>query len=93
MTIIRKADFIQSITDAFQFISCYHSVDFIQAMSQAYIKEQSPRARNAIAQILLNSKMAAESRRPICQDTGIAVVFRFFNCSRGSCLFNIQMHS
>lgn len=75
MTIIRKRDFIQSISDAFQFISYYHSPDFIQAMYNAYTKEQSPRARNAIAQILLNSRMAAEGRRPICQDTGVAVVF------------------
>ncbi|KTC77022.1 fumarate hydratase [Legionella brunensis] len=75
MTIIRKEDFIQSISDAFQFISYYHSYDFIQAMYQAYEKEQSPRARNSIAQILLNSRMAAEGRRPICQDTGVAVVF------------------
>ncbi|KTD13222.1 fumarate hydratase [Legionella jamestowniensis] len=75
MTIIRKSDFIQSIADAFQYISYYHSLDFIQAMHQAYEKEQSLRAKNAIAQILLNSRMAAEGRRPICQDTGVAVVF------------------
>lgn len=75
MKIMRKKDFIQSIADAFQFISCYHSLDFIQAMHQAYTKEQSPRAKNAITQILLNSRMAAEGRRPICQDTGVAIVF------------------
>ncbi|CDZ77611.1 Fumarate hydratase class I, anaerobic [Legionella massiliensis] len=75
MTIIREKDFVQSIADAFQYISCYHSPDFIQAMYQAYKKEQSPRARNALAQILINSRMAAEGRRPICQDTGLAVVF------------------
>ncbi|CEK11532.1 fumarate hydratase [Legionella hackeliae] len=75
MTLIRRKDFIQSIADAFQYISYYHSSDFIQAMYQAYEKEQSPRAKNSIAQILLNSRMAAEGRRPICQDTGVAVVF------------------
>ena len=75
MTVIRQEDFIQSIADAFQFISCFHPVDFIQAMGEAYKHEQSPAARNAIAQILINSRMAAEGRRPVCQDTGIAVVF------------------
>ncbi len=75
MTIIQKEDFIQSIANAFQYISYYHSADFINAMFLAYKKERSGRARNAIAQILINSKMAAEGRRPICQDTGQAVVF------------------
>jgi fumarate hydratase class I len=72
---IRQDDFIQSIADAFQFISCYHPLDYIQALGAAYEREQSPAARDAIAQILTNSRMCAEGRRPICQDTGIAVVF------------------
>ncbi len=75
MTVIRQEDFIQSIADGFQFISIYHPVDFIKAMGEAYEREQSPAAKNAIAQILMNSRMAAEGHRPVCQDTGIAVVF------------------
>ncbi|WP_126445363.1 fumarate hydratase [Sulfuricystis multivorans] len=72
---IRQEDFIQSIFDAFQFISYYHPKDFIQALGRAYEREQSPAAKDAIAQILTNSRMCAEGKRPICQDTGIAVVF------------------
>lgn len=75
MSIIRQDDFIQSIADAFQYISCYHPKDFIDALYQAYLHEQSPAAKDAMAQILINSRMCAEGRRPICQDTGIAVVF------------------
>ncbi|MGF1644345.1 MAG: fumarate hydratase [Thiotrichales bacterium] len=75
MTTIRQEDFIQSIADAFQFISYYHPLDYIQALGAAYEREQSPAARDAIAQILSNSRMCAEGHRPICQDTGIAVVF------------------
>ena len=75
MTVIKEQDFIQSIADAFQFISYYHPVDFITAMAEAYQREQSPAAKNAIAQILMNSRMAAEGHRPVCQDTGISVVF------------------
>ncbi|WP_028535534.1 fumarate hydratase [Paludibacterium yongneupense] len=75
MTTIRQDDFIQSIADAFQYISYYHPVDFIKALGAAYEQEQSPAARDAMAQILINSRMSAEGRRPICQDTGIAVVF------------------
>ena len=75
MAIVTQDHLIQSIADAFQYISCYHPPDFIQAMSRAYEKEESGAARNAIAQILINSRMAAEGRRPVCQDTGIAVVF------------------
>jgi fumarate hydratase class I len=74
-TVIRQDDLIQSIADAFQFISYYHPADFIKAMGEAYAAEQSPAAKNAIAQILINSRMSAEGRRPMCQDTGIAVVF------------------
>ena len=75
MTIIRQEDLIQSIADAFQYISYYHPLDYIQALGEAYEREESPAARDAIAQILTNSRMAAEGHRPICQDTGIAVVF------------------
>jgi fumarate hydratase class I len=75
MTIIRQEDFIQSIADAFQYISCYHPKDYIEALYQAYLHEESPAAKDAMAQILINSRMCAEGRRPICQDTGIAVVF------------------
>ena len=66
---------IQSVADALQFISYYHPVDFIQSLARAYEKEQSPAARDAIAQILINSRMCAEGHRPICQDTGIVTVF------------------
>ncbi|MEW5757770.1 MAG: fumarate hydratase [Pseudomonadota bacterium] len=75
MPIIRNEDIIQSIGDAFQYISYYHPLDFIQSLDQAYRLEQSPAARDAIAQILINSRMCAEGHRPICQDTGSAVVF------------------
>ena len=75
MTIIKQDDFIDSIADALQFIACYHPKDFIQAMTTAYEKEQSPAAKDAIAQILVNSRMCAENKRPICQDTGIVNVF------------------
>jgi fumarate hydratase class I len=74
-TIIKKEDFINSIADALQFISYYHPMDFIKAMHEAYLAEQSPAAKDAIAQILVNSKMCAEGHRPICQDTGIVVTF------------------
>lgn len=75
MTIIRQDDLIESIAGALQFISYYHPVDFIQAMDQAYQREQNPAAKDAIAQILINSRMCAEGHRPICQDTGIVTVF------------------
>ncbi len=75
MTLIREADFIQSIADALQYISYYHPVDFIQALNAAYQKEQSPAAKDAMAQILINSRLCAEGHRPICQDTGIVTVF------------------
>lgn len=74
-TLIKQADFIESIADSLQFISYYHPQDFIQAMSKAYDKEQSPAAKDAIAQILINSRMCAEGKRPICQDTGIICAF------------------
>ncbi|MCX4187840.1 fumarate hydratase [Methylophaga sp. OBS4] len=75
MITITENDFIDSIADALQFIACYHPKDFIQAMSRAYEREQSPAAKDAIAQILVNSRMCAENKRPICQDTGIVNVF------------------
>lgn len=75
MPAIRQEDFIQSIADAFQFISYYHPLDYIQALGEAWEREENPAARDAIAQILTNSRMCAEGHRPICQDTGIAVVF------------------
>ncbi|HED12121.1 MAG TPA: fumarate hydratase [Gammaproteobacteria bacterium] len=75
MPLIRSQDFIDSIESALQYIACYHSSDFIAAMARAYEREQSPAARDAIAQILTNSRMAAEGHRPLCQDTGIVVVF------------------
>ena len=75
MTTIKQEDFIQSIADAFQYISYYHPLDYIQALGAAYEREQSPAARDAIAQILTNSRMCAEGHRPICQDTGIGMVF------------------
>ena len=75
MTAIRQDDLIQSVADALQFISYYHPIDYIQALGAAYEREQSPAARDAIAQILTNSRMCAEGRRPICQDTGIVVAF------------------
>lgn len=75
MTIIRQDDFIQSIADALQYISYYHPKDFIDALYAAYQQEQSPAAKDAMAQILINSRMCAEGQRPICQDTGIVTVF------------------
>jgi len=75
MTTIQQDDFIASIADALQFISYYHPADFIQSMFHAYELEQSPAAKDAIAQILVNSRMCALGHRPICQDTGIVTVF------------------
>ena len=75
MTVIKQEDLIQSIADAFQFISYYHPLDYITALGAAYEREESPAAKDAIAQILTNSRMSAEGHRPICQDTGIALVF------------------
>ena len=75
MTVIRQDDVIQSVADALQYISYYHPKDFIDAMAQAYEREQNPAAKDAIAQILINSRMCATGHRPICQDTGIVTVF------------------
>lgn len=74
-TTIKQDDFVQSIADALQHISYYHPLDYIRALGDAYTREQSPAAKDAIAQILTNSRMCAEGHRPICQDTGIVVVF------------------
>lgn len=75
MTVITEQDFIGSIADSLQYISVYHPVDFVRALGEAYEREESPAARDAMAQILTNSRMAAEGHRPMCQDTGIVVVF------------------
>ncbi|MFC0117072.1 fumarate hydratase [Pseudoalteromonas xiamenensis] len=75
MSVIRQQDFIDSIEDALQYISYYHPLDFVQALEKAYNKEQSKAAKDAIAQILINSRMSAEGRRPLCQDTGIVTCF------------------
>ena len=72
---IRQEDLIQSIADALQYISYYHPVDYIRNLAAAYEREESPAARDAMAQILINSRMCAEGHRPICQDTGIVTVF------------------
>jgi len=75
MTTIRQEDFIQSIADALQYISIYHPLDFVRAMTAAYAAEASPAAKDAMAQILVNSRLCAEGHRPICQDTGMVVAF------------------
>jgi fumarate hydratase, class I len=75
MSVIKQEDFIQSIADALQYISYYHPQDYIEALGAAYSLEESPAAKDAIAQILTNSRMCAEGKRPLCQDTGIVVAF------------------
>jgi fumarate hydratase class I len=75
MTAIKQEDLIQSVADALQYISYYHPLDYIEALGRAYEAEASPAAKDAIAQILTNSRLCAEGHRPICQDTGIVVVF------------------
>lgn len=75
MTVIKQEDLIQSVADALQFISYYHPLDFIQAVHAAYEREENQAAKDAIAQILINSRMCAEGHRPICQDTGIVTIF------------------
>lgn len=75
MAKITQSDLIQSVADALQYISYYHPADFITAVNEAYEKEESPSAKDALAQILINSRMCAEGKRPICQDTGIVTVF------------------
>ncbi|MGJ8681157.1 fumarate hydratase [Paraglaciecola sp.] len=75
MTVIRQQDFIDSIEESLQFISYYHPLDYIQAVEKAYNKEESQAAKDAMAQILINSRMSAEGKRPLCQDTGIVTCF------------------
>ena len=75
MSTIRDEDLIQSVADALQYISYYHPVDYLEHLGRAWQREQLPAAKDAIAQILTNSRMCAEGRRPICQDTGIVNVF------------------
>lgn len=75
MTLIRNEDLIQSVADALQFISYYHPPDFVAALHEAWKREESPAAKDAMAQILVNSRLCAEGKRPICQDTGIVAVF------------------
>ena len=75
MTVVRQQDLIDSVAGALQFISYYHPVDYIESLTKAYEKEESPAAKDAMAQILINSRMCAEGHRPICQDTGIVNVF------------------
>jgi len=75
MTVIKQEDLIESVAAALQYISYYHPADYIQHLARAYEAEQSPAAKDAIAQILTNSRMCAEGKRPICQDTGIVNVF------------------
>jgi fumarate hydratase class I len=74
-TLLRAADLIESVASALQYISYYHPADYIAHLARAYAREESPAAKDAIAQILTNSRMSAEGRRPICQDTGIVNVF------------------
>jgi fumarate hydratase class I len=97
MTVIRQEDFIASVAGALQFISYYHPEDFIRSLAMAYEREESPAAKDAIAQILINSRMCAEGHRPICQDTGIVNVFlrvgmevRFEGPAGGSPLVDLQ---
>ena len=75
MPAIKQQDLIDSVADAFQYISYYHPKDYIDALARAYEREESEIAKDAIAQILTNSRMSAEGKRPVCQDTGVAVVF------------------
>src|SRR5438309_2504538 len=75
MSQVRHADFVDSIAAALQYISFYHPADYIAHLARAYELEQAPAAKDAIAQILTNSRLCAEGRRPICQDTGIVVAF------------------
>jgi fumarate hydratase class I len=75
MTVIKQQDLIDSVAGALQFISYYHPLDYIESLAKAYEREQSHAAKDAMAQILINSRMCAEGHRPICQDTGIVNVF------------------
>ena len=97
MSMIRQEDFVASIAGALQYISYYHPVDYITSLAKAYEREESAAAKDAIAQILINSRMCAEGHRPICQDTGIVTVFlkvgmdvRFEGPAGGSPLMSLQ---
>src|SRR5215469_5653272 len=73
--VIREDDFVNSVAQSLQYVSYYHAPDYIRHLAESYRKEESPAARNAIAQILISSRMAAIAERPVCQDTGVANVF------------------
>jgi fumarate hydratase class I len=75
MTVIKTADVIQSVADALQYIACYHPQDYLHALHGAYLRESSPAAKDAMAQMLINSRLCAQNHRPICQDTGIVTAF------------------
>lgn len=75
MTVVKQDDLISSVAESLQYISYYHPVDYIQALGRAWEREQSPAAKDAMGQILMNSRMSAEGKRPMCQDTGIVTVF------------------
>jgi fumarate hydratase class I len=97
MTVIRQQDLIDSVAGALQYISYYHPVDYITNLAKAYEKEESPAAKDAMAQILINSRMCAEGHRPICQDTGVVNVFlkvgmdvRFAGPDGGSSTMSLQ---
>jgi fumarate hydratase class I len=97
MTVIRQQDLIDSVAGALQYISYYHPVDYITNLAKAYEKEESPAAKDAMAQILINSRMCAEGHRPICQDTGVVNVFlnigmdvRFVGSDGGSPTMSLQ---
>ncbi len=75
MTVIKQEDFIATVAGALQYISYYHPTDYITSLAKAYEREQSPAAKDAMAQILINSRMCFEGHRPICQDTGIVNAF------------------
>jgi len=96
MTVIQQDDFIASVAAALQYISYYHPTDFIRSLTRAYEREQAPAAKDAIAQLLINSRMCAEGRRPICQDTGIVSAFiklgmdARFGSASGSATMDLQ---
>ena len=75
MITVKQTDITESIAAALQYISYYHPEDFIRAMAEAYEREESDSAKNALRQVLINSRMSALGKRPMCQDTGIVIVF------------------
>ena len=94
-TTIRYADLVDTVAAALQYISYYHPADYISHLARAYEREQSPAAKDAIAQILTNSRMSAEGRRPMCQDTGIVNVFLKvgMDCASRACPAASRMRS